>query len=141
MLLTLLIGIISMRTVAQDLAQIQDNGTAVLLIDSEKLVGHLNRFVSQVASIEADFTAVEIIRIEDGHVLVATGETYQTALALENSASGPGVLRATGLSCTTGCGAEPGVCMPEKSTMTCVPTCQTGTCSRTVSVDTDVLTY
>ena len=139
--LILLMATATLRTAAQDLVRIQDNGTATLLVDSDKLLGHLNRFIAQVASVEADFTAVEVVRTEEGHALVATGKGYQTALALEKSQTGRGILRAAGLSCTTSCGATPGVCMPNTSDMTCVPVCHDGTCSRTVSADTNILSY
>jgi hypothetical protein len=125
---------------AQDLAQVED-GTATLLVDEVTLIGHLNVFMRVVVEVEANFTAVEIVSHGEGYVLIATGETYRIAWALEDSETGPGILRAGSLSCTTDCGAEPGVCMPNTSNMTCVPVCQTGDCSRTVSVDTDLFKY
>jgi hypothetical protein len=137
----MLLALPTLSLKAQDLVKVQGNGKAVWLVDSVQLIGHLNRFITLTASIKADFTSVEIVRSSDGYVIVARGKQYRTAVGLIPSETSPGTWRAAGLSCTTNCGAEPGVCMPKTSNMTCVPVCQTGSCDRTVSADTNILDY
>ncbi len=130
---------------AQDLVRIQDDGSTILLVDSDKLLGHLNNFILRETSIESKFTSVEVVRTSDDYgsddyVLVAKGERYRTAWGLTLSDAGEGIFKATGLSYTEDCTAD-GRCMPDKSNSTCVTDCKSGACSRTVSVDTNILAY
>lgn len=119
---------------AQDLVAIGEDGQATFLVDEEALLGELNQFVRQNADLPVDFTEVEVVQGEDSsYVLLAKGQAYRTAIALEESKPGTKRLHAGKLSCTSSCGAHPGACMPDTGDMTCVPVCDSGTCSRTVS--------
>lgn len=126
---------------AQALVSLSEQGEATLLVSEATLLQHLSHYLVREAGLEADFTDLEIMQEAGQVTLLATGDRYRTALALEPSDSGAGIFRASGLSCTTDCGSEPDVCMPNTSNSTCVPACETGTCSRTVSVGTTLLDY
>lgn len=139
-MLLLLLVFSAIGAFAQDLVKVEDN-TATLIVEESNLIGHLNNFMAQVADLETDFTSVEILNSEGEYFLVSQGEKYRSTFALTPSDTGQGILKVAGLSCTTSCGAIPDVCMPNTTNNTCVPVCDSGTCVRTVSVDTNILDY